>query len=112
MTSRRSRFRPCIDLHGGQVKQIVGGTLSDRDPASLRTNFVARRVHMGLTVVIALDMIYSVNLLETSHGFTGRTAWKEAISSNWVPGTTLQREKPSLRGQVCHRSRLRVGYDF
>jgi phosphoribosylformimino-5-aminoimidazole carboxamide ribotide isomerase len=25
------RFRPCIDLHGGKVKQIVGGTLSDDD---------------------------------------------------------------------------------
>jgi len=32
-------FRPCIDLHQGQVKQIVGGTLGDNpDPT---TNFVA-----------------------------------------------------------------------
>ncbi|KAI0053642.1 Phosphoribosylformimino-5-aminoimidazole carboxamide ribotide isomerase [Auriscalpium vulgare] len=37
---RRSLFRPCIDLHGGQVKQIVGGTLSE-DTAALRTNFVS-----------------------------------------------------------------------
>lgn len=36
-------FRPCIDLHDGQVKQIVGGSLSD-DQTSLRTNFVARSV--------------------------------------------------------------------
>lgn len=35
-----TRFRPCIDLHNGQVKQIVGGTLSDEESA-LRTNFVA-----------------------------------------------------------------------
>ena len=33
-------FRPCIDLHDGQVKQIVGGSLSD-NPATLRTNFVS-----------------------------------------------------------------------
>ncbi|HEX3626196.1 MAG TPA: phosphoribosylformimino-5-aminoimidazole carboxamide ribotide isomerase [Verrucomicrobiae bacterium] len=32
-------FRPCIDLHDGKVKQIVGGTLST--PQDLRTNFVA-----------------------------------------------------------------------
>lgn len=32
------RFRPCIDLHDGKVKQIVGGTLS-ADGAGLRTNF-------------------------------------------------------------------------
>lgn len=31
-------FRPCIDLHEGKVKQIVGGTLG---AAGLRTNFVS-----------------------------------------------------------------------
>jgi phosphoribosylformimino-5-aminoimidazole carboxamide ribotide isomerase len=35
-------FRPCIDLHDGKVKQIVGGSLSN-DPATLRTNFVSER---------------------------------------------------------------------
>jgi len=33
-----TRFRPCIDLHNGKVKQIVGGTLTD-DGVGLRTNF-------------------------------------------------------------------------
>lgn len=33
-------FRPCIDLHAGSVKQIVGGTLST-DPAGLKTNFTS-----------------------------------------------------------------------
>ena len=31
-------FRPCIDIHNGKVKQIVGSTLSDD---SARENFVA-----------------------------------------------------------------------
>jgi phosphoribosylformimino-5-aminoimidazole carboxamide ribotide isomerase len=35
-------FRPCIDLHEGKVKQIVGATLTGR-PADLRTNFVSER---------------------------------------------------------------------
>ena len=35
------QLRPCIDLHGGRVKQIVGSTLSDRDGAALRTNFAS-----------------------------------------------------------------------
>src|SRR3954466_3099119 len=35
-------FRPCIDLHEGKVKQIVGGTLSDSSER-LRTNFVSDR---------------------------------------------------------------------
>ncbi len=33
------RFRPCIDLHDGRVKQIVGSTLNDDSSAALRTNF-------------------------------------------------------------------------
>jgi phosphoribosylformimino-5-aminoimidazole carboxamide ribotide isomerase len=35
-------FRPCIDLHEGKVKQIVGGTLGDGSSAP-RTNFVSDR---------------------------------------------------------------------
>lgn len=35
-----TRFRPCIDLHAGQVKQIVGGTL-DSTTSELKTNFVS-----------------------------------------------------------------------
>jgi phosphoribosylformimino-5-aminoimidazole carboxamide ribotide isomerase len=34
-------FRPCIDLHEGKVKQIVGGTLGA--PENLRTNFVSEK---------------------------------------------------------------------
>ncbi|MCC5844941.1 MAG: phosphoribosylformimino-5-aminoimidazole carboxamide ribotide isomerase [Verrucomicrobia bacterium] len=34
-----TRFRPCIDLHNGRVKQIVGGTLRNEDEP--RTNFVS-----------------------------------------------------------------------
>ncbi|GDY11512.1 hypothetical protein LBMAG53_03890 [Planctomycetota bacterium] len=37
-----TRFRPCIDLHEGRVKQIVGGTLTDGG-SGLRTNFIAEQ---------------------------------------------------------------------
>jgi len=33
-----TKFRPCIDLHNGRVKQIVGGSLSE-DGRGLKTNF-------------------------------------------------------------------------
>lgn len=36
-----TRFRPCIDLHAGQVKQIVGGTLHDKSDDTLVTNFIS-----------------------------------------------------------------------
>lgn len=35
------KFRPCIDLHGGRVKQIVGSTLSDLSAGQLQTNFAS-----------------------------------------------------------------------
>ncbi|KAN0132621.1 Phosphoribosylformimino-5-aminoimidazole carboxamide ribotide isomerase [Lactarius tabidus] len=51
MTSpRRSLFRPCIDLHDGHVKQIVGGTLSKNDPGSLKTNFVAKETSVDFAL--------------------------------------------------------------
>ena len=28
-------FRPCIDIHDGKVKQIVGGSLTEADRASI-----------------------------------------------------------------------------
>ncbi len=35
------KFRPCIDLHNGCVKQIVGSSLSDTSASSLQTNFAS-----------------------------------------------------------------------
>lgn len=37
-----TKFRPCIDLHDGRVKQIVGSSLRD-DGTGLKTNFVSDR---------------------------------------------------------------------
>ena len=33
------RFRPCIDLHAGAVKQIVGSTLTENKDDEVLTNF-------------------------------------------------------------------------
>ena len=35
-------FRPCIDIHNGQVKQIVGSTLTDKDNQAVE-NFIAAK---------------------------------------------------------------------
>ena len=40
------KFRPCIDLHSGQVKQIVGSTLNDdpsKEATAPSTNFETDR---------------------------------------------------------------------
>lgn len=38
----RMEFRPCIDIHNGQVKQIVGGSLMDKGNQA-QENFVAKQ---------------------------------------------------------------------
>ena len=42
MDQHTNLFRPCIDLHDGKVKQIVGGTLNtENGEKNLETNFVS-----------------------------------------------------------------------
>lgn len=36
------RFRPCIDIHNGKIKQIIGGSLSDRQDRAAE-NFVSEQ---------------------------------------------------------------------
>jgi len=37
-----TKFRPCIDLHNGKVKQIVGSSLSQNE-SELKTNFISQK---------------------------------------------------------------------
>ncbi|KAG6029014.1 Histidine biosynthesis bifunctional protein hisB [Claviceps citrina] len=55
-----TRFRPCIDLHAGQVKQIVGGTL-DSASSALQTNHVSPHPPSHFA------QLYRDNLLEGAH---------------------------------------------
>ncbi len=38
-----TRFRPCIDLHEGVVKQVVGGSFGSGEDAAVEENFVSER---------------------------------------------------------------------
>ncbi|EIW76110.1 Phosphoribosylformimino-5-aminoimidazole carboxamide ribotide isomerase [Coniophora puteana RWD-64-598 SS2] len=79
----KSVFRPCIDLHDGVVKQIVGGTLSETDQTSLKTNFVANK-----PPTYYADL-YKQNGLEGGHviklGPNNDEAAKEALAA-WPGG--------------------------
>jgi phosphoribosylformimino-5-aminoimidazole carboxamide ribonucleotide (ProFAR) isomerase len=79
MTSRRSLFRPCIDLHDGHVKQIVGGTLSETDPESLKTNFVAKYAMGSTRRHLTMLSWLEENRLGTLHGYTDYTDYKVDI---------------------------------
>lgn len=77
-----TRFRPCIDLHAGQVKQIVGGTL-DSKTTSLQTNFVSPHPPAHFA------RLYRDNALTGAHvimlGPGNRDAAKEALAA-WPGG--------------------------
>lgn len=62
------RFRPCIDLHQGQVKQIVGGTLNDECPDSLRTNFVARKPASWYAALYRADGLTGGHIIKLGSG--------------------------------------------
>lgn len=77
-----TKFRPCIDLHSGKVKQIIGGTLTT-ESTDLKTNFVS---HLSASHYAKL---YKVNNLRGAHiimlGPGNESAAKEAISE-WPGG--------------------------
>ncbi|KAK9790427.1 hypothetical protein AB5N19_03915 [Seiridium cardinale] len=77
-----TRFRPCIDLHAGQVKQIVGGTLSN-DTSELKTN------HVSLHPAGYFSKLYRDNELAGAHvimlGPKNDEAAQEALAA-WPRG--------------------------
>ena len=68
-------FRPCIDLHEGKVKQIVGGSLGD---AGLRTNFVSEKSAAWFAELYKRDGLFGghVIMLGTGNENEARSALK------------------------------------
>ncbi|KAH9077101.1 Phosphoribosylformimino-5-aminoimidazole carboxamide ribotide isomerase [Lactarius deliciosus] len=85
-SSRRSLFRPCIDLHDGHVKQIVGGTLSESDPGSLKTNFVAKETPGDFALRYKLHGLEGGHLIKLGPG--NDEAAKDALRA-WPGGLQI-----------------------
>ena len=64
-TLRRAQFRPCIDLHDGRVKQIVGGSL---ESGGLRTNFVATESPAYFAKLYAADDLRGGHVIKLGPG--------------------------------------------
>jgi phosphoribosylformimino-5-aminoimidazole carboxamide ribotide isomerase len=58
-------FRPCIDLHEGKVKQIVGGTLG---AAGLRTNFVSEKSAVWFAELYRRDGLTGGHVIQLGPG--------------------------------------------
>ncbi len=62
------KFRPCIDLHDGQVKQIVGSTLKDDAPNELLTNFTADKSSEWYAQLYKRDQLVGGHIIKLGPG--------------------------------------------
>ncbi len=80
------QFRPCIDLHEGRVKQIVGSTLNDSGPANLRTNFASDLPPSWYARLYKKDNLPGGHIIMLSPG--NKAAAMDALSA-WPGGFQL-----------------------
>lgn len=71
-------FRPCIDLHEGKVKQIVGGTLGGW-PDDLRTNFVSEKSAAWFAALYRRDHLRGGHVIMLGPG--NESAAREALAA-------------------------------
>ena len=80
-----TRFRPCIDLHQGKVKQIVGASLRD-DGAGLRENFVSNRPPAWFAQTFRADHLTGGHIIQLGPG--NAAAAREALAA-WPGGLQI-----------------------
>jgi phosphoribosylformimino-5-aminoimidazole carboxamide ribotide isomerase len=80
-----TRFRPCIDLHQGVVKQIVGGSLRDDGPGPVE-NFVAPQPPAWFAGLFRADGLTGGHVIKLGPG--NDLAAREALAA-WPGGLQL-----------------------
>ena len=70
------QFRPCIDIHNGKVKQIVGGTLKDEGnkatenfvseyDAAYFANLYKKLIRLNNHLICSLNFLYRYHFINT-----------------------------------------------
>lgn len=126
-----TKFRPCIDLHHGQVKQIVGSSLTD-DGAAPRTNFVAEQPAAWYAELYKRDGLTGGHViklgpgndeaalaalaayhggLQVGGGITADNAqqWLDAGASHVIVTSALFDADGKLQHRVLHELEERIG---
>lgn len=80
-----TRFRPCIDLHQGKVKQIVGGSLKD-DGSAPTENFTSERPSSWFAETFRQDQLTGGHVIKLGPG--NDEAAKSALQS-WPGGMQI-----------------------
>lgn len=79
-------FRPCIDLHQGVVKQIIGSTLSDSDADNLATNFRAEKPASWFAELYRKDNLTGGHVIKLGPG--NDVAARQALAT-WPGGLQI-----------------------
>ncbi len=83
-TLRTMKFRPCIDLHHGKVKQIVGSTLADgQEP---ETNFISEHTPTWFAQRYRADELTGGHVIKLGSG--NEIAAREALAA-WPDGLQI-----------------------
>ena len=80
-----THFRPCIDLHHGQVKQIVGGSLRDEGPGP-QENFVSEQPSAWFAERFRADGLTGGHVIKLGPG--NDEAAREALAA-WPGGLQI-----------------------
>jgi len=81
------KFRPCIDLHCGRVKQIVGGTLRDEGNAAAE-NFVSDLSAAHYAAMYARDGLAGGHVIMLGPG--NAEAARAALAARVPPAPTTR----------------------
>jgi phosphoribosylformimino-5-aminoimidazole carboxamide ribotide isomerase len=80
------RFRPCIDLHDGVVKQIVGATLTDNPSRTLQTNFRTQKPASWFADRYRQDNLTGGHVIQLGRG---NAAAARSALSRWPGGMQI-----------------------
>lgn len=80
------RFRPCIDLHQGIVKQIIGSTLTNKPGESPQTNFESQKPSKWFARRYHRDNLTGGHIIQLGPG--NKNAARQALAA-WPGGMQL-----------------------
>lgn len=80
-----TKFRPCIDLHDGKVKQIVGGSLRDEGAGPVE-NFVSEQPSSWFAEAFRTDLLTGGHVIKLGPG--NDAAAREALAA-WPGGLQI-----------------------
>ena len=80
------KFRPCIDLHQGKVKQIIGSSLVEGAEDKLITNFTSQQTAAWFAIKYRADQLKGGHIIQLGEGCS--EAAREALQA-WPGGLQI-----------------------